>query len=266
MAFYGCSFLYDGVPSELYGLRISDIDVDAINRSMGSSSMDVYEQKVYRRATPYFFGATPSPKLVFTLSAFSEEEMDAAHFQLVQKWLFSSRKYKQLQIDQIDMLDIYFSCILNQPEIVRVGNKIQGFSCQVECDSPFAWKFPTTITYAYEQAVVDDTVIFNNTSDDSGSYLYPQLVITINNTGDNIKITNESDDNRIFEFTGLLANEVLTIDCSLETVSSSTGLKRLENFNKKFLRLVSGVNRLHIQGDAESIAMTTQFVARKIGG
>lgn len=266
MAFYGNSFLYDNIPSETYGLRISGLDADAINQSMGSSAMNIYEQSIYRRPTPYFFGATPSPKLSFSLSAFAEEEMDASHFQLVQKWLFSSRTYKKLQIDQMDMYDIYFNCILNQPEIIRVGNKIQGFSCQVECDSPFAWKFPITTNYTYTQSVVNDTVTFNNTSDDIGNYVYPILVISLNNTGDHVKITNESDNNRVFEFLNLAASEVLTVDCGLETITSSTNLLRLSNFNKKFLRLVPGVNRLHIEADVENIAMTTQFIARKIGG
>jgi phage-related protein len=267
MAFYGRSFIYDGVPSETYGLYISDIDANAINTSMGSSSLDIYEQKVYRRATPYFFGATPSPKLSFSFSAFSENEIDASTFQLIQRWLFSSRSYKIFQIDQPDVQDIYFNALLNEPEITRVGNLIQGLSCTVVCDSPYGYNFPKTTTYTYTASSVDETETYYNESDDTGVYLYPtSLVITLNNIGGDFTITNLSDSSREVTFTGLSADEVLTISPSLQTVTSSTGLIRLGNSNKKFLRLTSGENQLRVQGSVASIVMINQWIAKKIGG
>jgi phage-related protein len=267
MAFYGRSFIYDGVPSETYGLYISDIDANAVNQSMGSTSVEIREQKVYRRATPYFYGATPNTKLSFTFSAFSEQEIDASLYQLIQKWLFSSRSYKTFQIDQPDIQDIYFNAILNDPKTNRVGNLIQGFTCDVVCDSPYAFKFPKTTTYTYTASDVDDTQVYYNESDDRYSYLYPSsLVVTMNNVGSEFSITNETDSDRVVSFTGLSASEVLTISPSLQTISSSTGLTRLSNSNKKFLRLLSGENSLRFQGNISSIAMTNQWIAKKIGG
>lgn len=266
MAFFGRSFIYDGVPSELYGLYIMDIDADGINESMGNSSMEILEQKIYRKATPYFYGATPSPKLSFPFSAFSEQEIDASQFELIQKWLFSSRSYKRFQIDQVDLQNVYFDVIMNDPVIRRAGNIIQGFSCNVQCNSPFAYKFPETVTYTYGSSTVNATEVFYNGSDDTGDYLYPNLVITMNNFDGDIFITNVTDNNRVFSFEDLSASEILTVNCGLQTIESSTDLKRLSHCNKKFLRLVPGVNTLHIQGNVASIAMTTQFVAKKISG
>lgn len=267
MGFFGRSFIFDGIPSERFGLYIMDINSNAISSSMGSSSMDILEKKIYRKAMPYFFGATPSPKLEFSFSAYSEQEMDAVQFEAVQRWLFSSRSYKRFQIDQPDLQNIYFNVILNDPEIKRVGNLIQGFGCKVICDSPFAYKFPKTTTYTYTATVVNATETYYNLSDDKGDYLYPnELVITMNNTNGDISITNLDDDDREMEFMNLSANEVLTISPLYQTIRSSTGLKRMNNFNKKFLRLVPNRNRLHIQGNVSSIAMTNQFIAKKIGG
>ena len=267
MAFYGRSFMYDGVPSETYGLYIADIDANAINVSMGSSSMDIREQKIFRKATPYFYGGTPSPKLSFDMSVFSEGEIDASSFQLIQKWLFSSRTYKTLQIDQPDIQDVYFRAILNDPKINRVGNLLQGLSFSVICDSPYAFRFPKTTTYTYTTSIVDSTETFYNESDDTGDYLYPSsLVITMNTEGGDITITNLDDSNRVVNFVNLSANEILTISSTYQTIESSTGLLRLSNSNKKFLRLVSGVNRLRVQGNVASVAMTNQFIAKKISG
>ena len=250
----------------MYGLFISSIDSQAINRTMGSSAMEIVEKKIYRRATPYFYGSTPLQKLSFPMSAHSEEELTADRFQSIQKWLFSSRTYKRLQVVQEDMQEIYFNCILNQPEIIRVGNLIQGFSCMVECDSPFAYRFPKTTTYSYTSSSVADTKVFYNESDDTGTYLYPKLVITVNSFGGSVTIRNLTESNRDFAFTGLSPNEILTVDCGLQTISSSTGLRRLSNFNNKFLRLLPGSNSLRMLGAIKSIAMTTQFISKKIGG
>ena len=265
--FYGKSFLYDNVPSELYGLYIADIDAQAINSSMGSSAMEIYEQKIYRKAAPYFYGASPSPKLEFEFSAFSEKEMDAGQFELVQKWLFSSRTYKRFAIDQPDIQDIYFNAILNEPKIERVGGLIQGFRCNVVCDSPFALKYPKSTLYEYTASVVSTTETYYNLSDDTGDYLYPtSMVVTINNLGGDFKITNLDDNSREVIFTDLSPSEVLTISPLYQTISSSTGLKRLANSNYKFLRLVPNKNRLFIEGNVASIEMVNQFIAKKIGG
>jgi phage-related protein len=265
--FYGSSFLYDNIPSEIYGLYISSLNGDAINSSMGSSSMEIYEQKIYRRATPYFYGATPSPKLEFDFSAFSMGEMDATQFEAVQKWLFSSREYKKFAIDQPDVQDIYFNVILNDPKIERVGNIIQGFSCKVICDSPYALKYPQTTLYTYSESVVSRTETYWNLSDDTGDYLYPlTMIVTINNLGGGFSITNLDDNSRQVLFSDLSANEVLTISPVYQTIQSSTGLKRLGNSNYKFLRLVPNKNRLFIEGNVSSIEMVNQFIAKKIGG
>lgn len=268
MSFYGRGFIFDSVPSESYGLFISELDANAVNKSMGNNSMELYTQKIYRRATPYFYGASPAPVLSFQMSAFSEDEIDASTFQEIQKWLFSTRTYKKLQIDQIDMQDIYFNCILNNPEIIRVGNLLKGLSWTVVCDSPFALKFPKTTTYTYPSgAPVNQLHQYLNQSDDSGSYLYPtSLIITMNNIGGDISITNLSDSNRVSSFTGLSPNEILTISPLYQTVSSSTGLRRLSNSNKKFLRLIPGLNQLRVVGNVSSISMTNSWVAKKIGG
>ena len=264
--FYGNSFIYNSIPSENFGLFIRDLDASGINSSMGNSSMEIIEKKVYRKATPYFFGATPSPKLTFDFSAYAEQEIDAEEFALVQKWLFSSTSYKKFQIDQIDLQPIYFNAILNEPKIQRVGNLIQGFSCTVECDSPFAYFFPQTTTYIYTASTVNATETYYNGSNDAGNYLYPNLVITMNNFGGGISIINAEDSNRAFVFTDLQANEILTINCGLQTITSSSGLRRLSNFNKKFLRLVPGVNTLNITGNVASIAMENQWISKKISG
>lgn len=266
MAFYGRTFLYNSFPSEQYGLYISELDADGISNSMGSYEVDIKEAKIFRRPTAYFYGTTSIPHLEFNMSCLSEQELTAEDFEGVQKWLFGSSTYKTLQIDQYDMQSVVFYALLNSPEIIRVGNKIMGCSFNVVCNSPFGFNFPQTVIYSYTAAVVNATESFYNSSDDTSNYLYPSMVITMNNTGGNLTITNLQDNNRIFELTDLEPNEIITIDNSFQTISSSTGLKRLSHFNKHWMRLVPYLNTLHIQGNVENIDMTYSNIVKKLGG
>ena len=263
MAFYARFFQFDGVPSETYGLTISEVDASANSSTMGSASMEMVSRKIYRRATPYFYGGTPSENLSFDISITAiDEDIDAEKSQLIQKWLFSSRKYKKLLIIQPDMQDRYYNCIFNNPQIVRVGNIIRGYTATVQCDAPYSWAFPKTVEYTYSSPVTDASIVFNNVSDDRGSYLYPKTVLTVSNVGGNITITNQNDSNRQFSFTGLSANEVITVDNSLQILTTSLGIRRMGNFNKKFLRLIPGLNNLRIQGNIAKLSITSQFVAK----
>ena len=104
--------------------------------------------------------------------------------------------------------------------------------------------------------------IFVNTSDYNG-YMIPNLTaITCGTTGGTISIENVDDVNNYqISFTGLLPNEVITID-ELGQMQSSTGLNRCDNWNMKRLRLVSGNNHINITGDVVRLDINYQDVRR----
>lgn len=266
MSFYALSYQFNGIPSETYNLKISGLDPSGTSESAGSSNMDILTQKIFRRPAPYLLGMTPSEVLSFEIEVTSPEEIDSETYQLIQKWMFSARTYQRLLIFQPDMTNVYLNCIFNNPQTIRVGNLIVGFKATVVCDSPFAFEFPKTINYTYTSPTVDSNVIFYNASNDAGNYLYPSLVITMNEFGGGVSITNSDDASRVFSFVTLLPDETITTNNDLQTITSSTGLRRLSLFNKNFFRLVPGLNHLRIQGQVTSIAMTTQFVVKKISG
>jgi len=155
MSFYGRSFIFNGIPSESFGLYISDLDASGVSNSMGSYDVEVKEKKIFRRPTSYFYGASSIPHLEFDMTVLAEEELTAEDFEGVQKWLFGQDGYKTLQIDQYDMQEVVFYVILNSPEIIRVGNKIYGCKFRVICNSPFGFTFPKTYTCVYTSSVVD---------------------------------------------------------------------------------------------------------------
>lgn len=265
MAFMGSVFLFDGRSSEYFGLRIGYIDTNAINKMMGSFSLDIKEKKLYRRNVPFFFGAEGNPHLEFDISAFTEEELTAQDFEQVQNWLFGRKSYKQFQVVQEDMEHVYFNVIFNSPELVKVGGQIRGFNCRVICDGPYAYRNVAAVNRTYTGDPTNTNEVFYNPSQDGSAYLYPTSVITMTATSNgDLSIVNASDDNREFEFTDLSANEVLTVNNSLGIITSSTGLRRLSKFNKKWLRLVPGANNLTITGNVASISHTFVLPVKSI--
>jgi len=253
MAFWGNTFVFDGVPSELYNLYISSPDGGMISTA-GSGDVELLTQKVFRNPKPYLLGVQQSPVLSFDIQFTSPDELMVEDMRTILSWLFGQSQYKKLQIQQLDMDDIYFNCFITAPQIIKVGNLIKGISGTVICDSPFAWAFSKTTTKNYTGSANETFVLFNTS--DNNNYTYPAVVATIDDFGGTFSITNNTDDGRVFTFTGMSQGEIVTIDNERCIITSSTGLRRLGNFNKQWFRLLKGINSLTIMGNVAQVKIT----------
>ena len=261
MAFWATSFIFDGVPSEMFNLFLISEDGSGVLENTGSNSVELYTQTVYRRAKPYLFGTQQTPVLTFTLCFASLKPISAIEQQSIQRWLFGQNKYKKLQIMQCDMYDIYFNCFLNNPRLTTVGNYAYSFKCDVQCDAPWAWEFEKNKNYGpYTGA---GTLIFNNLSDDN-YYMKPVWTIALDDNTDSFQLNNLTD-NSSCSFDNLLPNEVITIDSDRGIIKSSTGLLRVGNMSGTLPRLVPGINEIQVVGDVSNINIKYQN-ARKVSG
>lgn len=264
MSFYANSLIFDGIPSEIYGLYIGSSGDGGESSNSTSGNVTPSVEKIYRRPKNYLYGVNQEPVLTFEITLFSYDEITAPRYEEISKWLFGQMNYKKLQICQPDMTNIYFNCFLIDPQIIRTGNVITGVSFKVECDAPWGWGFPESIGYNYSGYMYNDTIEFNNESGNN-DYLYPTLDFVVNSFGGSISITNTSDSNRIFLMTGLSANEAISFDCDHQIITSDTSDYRLGTFNKNWVRLVPGLNTLIISANVASIIINYQL-AYKIGG
>ena len=261
MAFNGKNFIFDSIPSENYGIVIT---------STGETSQEPLADiqptttRIYRRNKSFLYGVTPNPTLEFQIMFHSiDGYIDSVMFGLISQWLFGQQNYKKLQILQEDMSDVYFNCFLTKPEVIKYGNQIAGVKAVVVCDSPFAYTFDRTSTYTYVSPPSDTVLTFDNLSHDS-YYLFPIVEFTMGASGGNLSILS-TEESRTFSFTGLAANEVITVNNDLQIITSSLALLRLSKFNKTFMRFVPGRNILRVTGSIVSLKFTYSF-ARKIGG
>jgi phage-related protein len=253
MGFYGTSFIFDGVPSEEYGMMIYDVGSSKQDETAFVSSKFI-EDRISRRYDPLFYGQTYNDPLEFKLTFGLHPELidqgkhfDRYDFERIASWLTGRNGYKWLTICGEDADYVRYKCQITELEIVEGGVYPQVFTCKVSCDSPFGYTREMVFNY-----VCTDTLspILHSRSTYNGFY-YPKMTIALNGASE-ISVTNQSDGGRIFSFSGIPAafqNAILTIDCLNQTIVSSTGDNMYPYCNKRFFRLIRGDNNLSISGN-----------------
>lgn len=253
------SFIYDNQSSEDYGLYIGSLNAKSTSNSPASTNSEIVYDTVNNRNEVFIYGVETTEKLLeFDIELFFEdyENIDKSDILYIDQWLFSNKFPKKLVFCQEDMSTYYYNAIFKKNEILYHNNRIYGFKCQIQCDSPYAYtsEKELTIPITNEKAIAR----INNIS--SGlSYIYPSIQFVCNKEGGQVTIKNKSDENRTLILSGLKNNETITIDKWFQ-ITSSYGLKRLGNCNKQWLRLRDGVNYIEVSGDTTRITLKYQFM------
>lgn len=256
---YGAlSFIFDGVPSERYGLFLCNVNETGKQSYDGGGSVKVHTSKTPLMDYNYLMGVEYDENFEFTMTFGSIEAKDKFDISLINNWLIGHSQYKRLQILQHDMTNVYYNCVLNNYKVVSYGNYAYAFECTVICDRPWALGNVKKFNYS-----VPNTVIHNNSSH-TNKITYPKLIFTTCSNNATVSITNASNGNWETRFEGLSANETITVDNQLQIITSSLGIFRLGNFNKHWLELVPRANKLIISGDVEEIILEYNEI-RKVG-
>ena len=267
MAFWGNEFIFDDIPCSEYGLMVyhfGSIGQDDVAFQNG----EVVEDKLPSRYDSLMYGLIQNQSLEYTLvfganveSVEANSYIDRYEVETIASWLTGHHERKWLTIVQDDMEAFRYKCLISELKLITYGDMPWAFSCKVTCDSPFAYTFPEESTY-----VVNGTkqVRFYNRSSYNGLYR-PNMEIIINR-GDSIKIENMSDNNRIFQFTGLPSGSplIIYVDNQNQVITNNKDLNLYPYFNMKFFRAIRGDNILKITGNA-----TVKFICEfpvNIGG
>lgn len=259
MSFYGYSFVFDDVSSEMFGLKIGYLDSGKKDSDAGAN-IDIVESNIRRKSKPYFFGTQLSTPLEIPMVVFSEKILDTWDRSAINKLLFGKQDYSDLQIIQGDMEGYHYRCLLKDPQDTYIGNMPYAKSFKMRLDDSWAWS--SEMLFSYE-ITTPQTIMFNNMSDDT-NYLYPIISFTLTGANTGLSIQNITDSGRTFQFSTLSALEYVYVDNYRQIITSSTGLNRVDNFNLRFFRLLSGFNELLITGSS-NIIFRMKF-AKKIGG
>lgn len=251
MAFWGCSFVFNDVPCDEYDLMLYDVGGTSGSTGKFASGVSILEDKTAYRYKPFFYGVKIEDKLKFQLVFgvnesrldqglyFSRDELEA-----IATWLTGHDKYMWLYIEQDDLKQIGYHCIITGLELIEFGLVPYALKATVECDSPYAYLPPQI--FEYDIAGSSTIKIFND-SGHNGYYMpkleiYPYTSI--------FKIKNITDNNRELSFISIPTSVTkISVDNELEIVSFyNEGINPYKYFNFKYLRLLRGQNELEISG------------------
>lgn len=277
-SFFAYDFEFDDIPSHLYDLKIVTFGEGGLFSGVGSTDVNIITQRVLRKSKPYYLGRTQEPVLSFPITFGSYREISGLDRDRISAWLFGRTTYKKLYILQDDLHGAYFNCFLTKPEPQYIGALNYAISCEVVCDSPWAYLPERTISGTSLGSTAKAFTVYNNSSEDE--YLYPTVNFTIPTSAplggiNSFTLINTSDSDRTFEFTELYPEVVISVDNDLQIVQvttsqyvPSTATLGIGNFNKQWFRMIPGANALEVYSDATDyvtyeIKMTERM---KIGG
>lgn len=254
MAFLGYQFSFNGTSSFEHGLMIYDIDGNEQGDGTISSPLTIFEDKTPTSYKSIYHGASQNENLEFTLvfgadmcSIDKNISLDRYDIQAIGEWLTNVDGYKWLEIEQPDMENKRFHCIITDLKIITLGWTPWACSCIVHCDSPFAYTHPKTFTYHVAENSTTSDYLFSESS--FKGWYYPDIKIKLS-SGENrtVTITNKNRPDHPMAFTNI-PNAVTEIYINGETceITANDGIDVYDYFNFDFFCLKGGDTPISIQ-------------------
>lgn len=249
MSFQTTSFIYDGVPSEAYGLALANFNGAAQAASNYGGTLTIHEDRFNGRSTGLHYGTTLNGALSFPITMTVCQDntyMDRYDQAAVVGWLTGHKGYKPLVICQADMEGVYYRALITNLQACEVGMRQMGYTATVMCDGPYAYR---RMTDTVIQAAGETDLIYRNMSNLS-AYYYPAIEIAC--SGETFTMTNHTD-GTVFQLSGMpAADRTIYIDSQNKILRSSDGLNLYQYWNtdvpKMFPRMLRGDNALSVSG------------------
>lgn len=247
----------------MYGLYVCDFGGTGQSDVSFGNAGKIVEASTATRIKQIHFGVNYNEDpLEFQIVFGTERALDRYDMQNIAMWLTGHQNYQWLQIDQPDMQDYLYHCIITDLTPISVGWISHAFQATVRCDCPYAYGQEYSQTYNISE---DSTVLFRNDST-IRDYYKPKLVIQPSSGVTAVSIINLSDAGREFAFTGLPASDIaIEVDNDSGIITESTfGYNLYDNFNMNFFRCVPGDNQLKISGNSK-ITISGRFLYNVAG-
>lgn len=253
-------FVYDGVYSGDYDLKIATIDGDNIETtSVFSPTLTLAKGAKSKRF--FYSGIDYEDSPQYQFSILSDKPISAARRREVLSWLVGRHEFKKLYVHQPEYDDIYFNCIFNVVDLIYVNGNCHGFQLTAKFDSIYCYGKPTVCTVNLGSTETSATVSILNKSDVLDDYVYPKVEIAgITGGTGNISIKNETDGARTTKYNAVQSTEKVVIDNELKIIDSNLGGNKLGNFNLNWLRLKKGENQLKITGKGTVTITCPQYI------
>lgn len=260
--FTACRFTFDDISCKDYDLMLYDI-ASSSSSDTAFATAEIEEESVPSQGKPFFYTVTRNKPLEFNLTfGVDMDRMDDREYltkpelSSIARWLCRD-EYKTLTIDQEDMADYYYRCIITDLSPASVNGVTWALTATVRCDAAYAYRVKQT--YIIDAASGSGSTSIDALHDNS-RYYWPLMTITPSDGG-TIIIKNDADDGRMFKLTDLPANiGSIKIDNAKGLITSSGGKNVYSYCNFRFLRLLQGSNPISVTG-ASKVEIACEYPA-----
>lgn len=246
MATYNESqFLFDSELSDSFGVQLAS-SIGSTTPSVGNESSFIVTTKSPFKETSDLHFIDYNEPLKFQIIVFNPDGkyIDAKQESQLNRWLCKNNR-RWLQFVRENMDDVFYYCIIHNPQRIEAGRYQNcGILYDVECDGRCPWTGLNKKSYTCNTTL---TFPMNLSFDYDQYILYPQLIITaLSDTP--VSITNNLTNDTV-EFGYLFENEVVTLDCKSDKVSSSLNRVLIDTWNRNSLSLIEGCNQISLEGN-----------------
>lgn len=159
MSFTACTFTYNGISSEEFGLTLCEIGNEKMSGGVINSGFSVVSEHISRRAEPIHYGVKKGDHKEFDLVFGSDQYLSRVEVAEIAGWLLGRNQFAPLVIEQEDLVGLQYKAIFTEMKMVPVGGKTIGFSAHVVCNSPYA--YTESVTDVHECSGTLDTAFTN---------------------------------------------------------------------------------------------------------
>lgn len=248
---YAYEMIVDGISCSQYGYMIAKLG-DGVDDGVGTSETNTFiSNPLTSNVRLVKSGEKEVLKFKVSLAKATTGNLaiDADDRDLLEFWLTGKDGLRRIEFNQKDYQGKHYMGRINNITWKNVANQIVSCEFEIETDSPYGHKED-------ERIVINTTTVKTFTIDNpthGDRWNYPTMKITMNTSGSDISIKNVTDKNREFTMNGLVANEVVEVDCKSGKIVSSTSLNRVQQCNLKYPRLAYGMNEFVVTGNVKSI-------------
>ncbi len=240
--FKATDFMYDGIYSAKYGLKIASFD-DSTLEETDYLTPTISIGKSAKSRKFYYLDTTYESPPEYEFSVVSESAIHENILREVLIWLNVRVGFKPLVIMQPGFEDLTYNCIFTVTDLIYHAGNCVGLRLTAKFDSNYILGKPTKVQITGTGNLQE--VMLYNKSDNIDCYVYPE--VTFKTTDGNASIKNLTDDpTREFLFKDLSPNVEYMVDNELKIITG-TGKNLLGKFNKNWLRVLRGKNRLSVQ-------------------
>ena len=270
---YGSHFDYAGRSSFEFGLIFANVGSERfVNLSGTISGSTIFNKSVKKR---YLIDNDYSDSPIsFEVDIITDDQryLTLQECRRIEKWLFNRHNYRKLYLDTLDdcegqtteVIDgkekkLYMNCRFLNPTRVEGDGGVIGYRATLEADSGYWWQDALSKTFTLDNTGSAYKTICVKVDTDIDDYVYPKVTITMNSTGGDVTIINNTDDIlRQTKFATVPANTTFNLRGDIGYVSGNL----YQNFlYRNFPRLIDGKNYIVIGGEVKNI--TFEFNNRR---